>query len=104
MSCPWSAVQGEKEIRESSVCIFTGGLGPVRGRAAPCAPESVYTAFRLVFANRRLSAEPVTRIEARKLLASIEASRPLHVSATNRHWRLCINGSRPEKSSQPIFL
>ena len=29
------------------VC-FTGGLGPVRGRVAPCAPESVYIAFRHV--------------------------------------------------------
>ena len=26
------------------VC-FTGGLGPVRGRVAPCAPESVYIAL-----------------------------------------------------------
>jgi hypothetical protein len=31
-------------VNSQSVC-FTGGLGPVRGRVAPCAPESVYIAF-----------------------------------------------------------
>jgi hypothetical protein len=31
-------------VNSQFVC-FTGGLGPVRGRVAPCAPESVYLAF-----------------------------------------------------------
>jgi hypothetical protein len=31
-------------VNSQFVC-FTGGLGPVRGRVAPCAPESVYIAF-----------------------------------------------------------
>lgn len=42
-ACPCSAVPGGKEIPlESELSESTGGLGPIRGRAAPCAPESVY--------------------------------------------------------------
>jgi hypothetical protein len=68
-------------VNPQFVC-FTGGLGPVRGRVAPCAPESVYTAFRHVLRREeeKMSVEPVTRIKARKLLASMEASRSHHVS------------------------
>ena len=48
-SCPGPLQRGEKEVRENlgfQLLNLTGGLGPLRGQAAPCAPLPVYIHFR----------------------------------------------------------